>query len=118
MQKQFQWAMSGRRGVARNDYGVFNLDWGAQAASLHSSAACRRNLFWVAHASRVLVSASHRNNLFPQKSAIARTQSPTREVRSGLALHALPRNFMRDAKAVAHERTVDSLALCRCRNES
>src|SRR5438477_3280932 len=35
--------MSGRRGIARNDCGVFNLDWGAQAASLHSSAACRRN---------------------------------------------------------------------------
>src|SRR5437764_13777391 len=95
MQKQFQWAMSGRRGVARNDYGVFNLDWGAQAASLHSSAACRRNRFWVAHASRVLVSASRRNNLFLQKSAIARTQSPTRETR------ALPGKFMRDAKLVA-----------------
>src|SRR5438045_8949603 len=31
-----------RLGVAQNNSGVFNLDWGAQAASLHSSAACRR----------------------------------------------------------------------------
>src|SRR5947199_10877302 len=100
MQKQFQWAMSGRRGVARNDYGVFNLDWGAQAASLHSSAACRRNLFWVAHASRVLVSASRRNNLFPEKSAIARTRSPIRET------GAILRNFIRAGKAGAQERGV------------
>src|SRR5437773_8774999 len=69
--------MSGRRGVARNDCGVFNLDWKAQAASLHSSAASRRNLFWVAHASRVLVSASRRHSLLLQKVAIAGTQSPT-----------------------------------------
>src|SRR5437588_7269684 len=34
--------MWGRLGVAQNNSGVFNLDWGAQAASLHSSAACRR----------------------------------------------------------------------------
>src|SRR5438094_10445852 len=84
--------MSSRHRIAQNNCAVFNLDWGAQAASLHSSAACRRNRFWVAHASRVLVSASRRNNLFLQKSALARTQSPTRETR------ALPRNFMRDTK--------------------
>jgi len=34
--------MSSRHGIAQNNSGVFNLDWGAQAASLHSSAACRR----------------------------------------------------------------------------
>ncbi|PYJ73750.1 MAG: hypothetical protein DME75_00710 [Verrucomicrobia bacterium] len=49
---------------------------------------------WVAHASRVLVSASRRNELCrgvpfememgepEKKSAIARTQSPTRETRA------------------------------------
>jgi hypothetical protein len=47
-----------------------------------------RQYFRVAHAFRVLtpvrlgLSASRRNNLFPQKSAIARTQSPTRETRA------------------------------------
>ena len=34
--------MSSRHGIAQNNSGVFNLDWGAQAASLHSPAACRR----------------------------------------------------------------------------
>jgi uncharacterized protein YqeY len=34
--------MLSRLGVAQNNSGVFNLDWRAQAASLHSSAACRR----------------------------------------------------------------------------
>jgi len=34
--------MSSRHGIAQNNSGVFNLDWVAQAASLHSSAACRR----------------------------------------------------------------------------
>src|SRR5947199_8050952 len=97
--------MSSRHRIAQNNCAVFNLDWGAQAASLHSSAACRRNRFWVAHASRVLVSASRRNNLFLQKSAIARTQSPTRETR------ALPGKFMRDAKLVAHAARVASLVL-------
>src|SRR5438477_3160186 len=36
--------MSNRPKDARNACALFSLDWGAQAASLHSSAACRRKL--------------------------------------------------------------------------
>src|SRR5439155_2540536 len=101
-----------RQGIARSGCAVFNLDWGAQAASLHSSAACRRNRFWVAHASRVLAIASSRSRTFAGKDCFAETPKPTRETR------ALPRNFIGDWKAVARASHIDTLAICRCRSES